>query len=219
MMKQIFIGMFPAIITGTAAPPSSPDEDRESGSLFNGQETVFPLGERLRSLVGSEGSGGDIAMPIPVVSGWSVEFAAVLLLGIGCILVGIAFGRCRLSVLALASYVGTVSFIAGVSLFAQLSPSLRLACFFSLTILSFFLIARTVCRHKSGSLDRHIAGITFIAVSLSGFLISTLLVLIVPDQALDISPIAGRLFVAADARIVWSVLPVISIGLFRRSHA
>ena len=158
------------------------------------------------------------------INSW--EIMLLLFLVGGGFLLGLLLGRNRIFGLLLSSYISFA--IMSVIPFRKFLPNLfdreedfviLIVIFLVLIGLIYFLLSRSILKtaiRKKGS--RSIIQSFFLSLFLIGIIVSVVFSFFPKNLISQFSPIVLKIFNTALARILWLVIPLIFVGLFRKKR-
>jgi len=159
------------------------------------------------------------------ITGW--ELVIVLFLLAGGFLLGLLLGRNRIFVLLLGSYISYA--LMCVIPFKKILPDLfirdedfviLIVVFLVLIGLIYFLLSRSVLKttiRKKGG--RSLFQIFFLSLFLIGVIISVGFSYFPKDLLAAFSPIILKIFDTLTARVLWLIIPLIFVGVFRNKRS
>lgn len=159
------------------------------------------------------------------ITGW--ELIIVLFLLAGGFLLGLLLGRNRIFVLLLGSYISYA--LMCVIPFKKILPDLfirdedfviLIVVFLVLIGLIYFLLSRSVLKttiRKKGG--RSLFQIFFLSLFLIGVIISVGFSYFPKDLLAAFSPITLKIFDTLTARVLWLIIPLIFVGIFRNKRS
>jgi len=155
------------------------------------------------------------------ITSWELGIG-LFLIG-GGFLLGLAIGRDRIFVLLLGSYISFA--IMGVFPFKKLLPDLfekeenfviLIVGFLVLIGLIYFLLSRSLLKSTIRKRDsKSIFQIFFLSIFFIGIVVSVVFMFFPKDLIKAFSPIVLKIFNTSTTRILWLIIPLIFIGIFK----
>jgi len=154
------------------------------------------------------------------ITSW--ELVILLFLIGGGFLLGLLLGRNRVFVLLLGSYISfaLMSVIPFKKLFPDFFESeenfvVMIVIFLVLIGIIYFLLFRSLSRTLKKSTSKSIFQIFFLSIFFIGIVVSVVFIFFPKDLIKAFSPIVLEIFNTSTARILWLVIPLIFIGIFK----
>ena len=154
------------------------------------------------------------------ITSW--ELVILLFLIGGGFLLGILLGRNRVFFLLLSSYISFA--LVMVIPYKKLFPSLvnieenfvvMIVLFLVLIGIIYFLLARSLKRSLGRLTGKSLFQVFFLSVFFIGIVVSVVFLFFPKDLIAAFSPIVLQVFNTSTARILWLVIPLIFIGIFK----
>ena len=142
------------------------------------------------------------------------------------VLLGLAIGRDRIFTLLLGSYISFA--LTSVFSFKKLFTSLfqkeenfvvLIVVFLALIGIIYFILSRSVLKSSSRGRPKAIFQTLFLSIFLIGIILSVVFSFFPKDLLAAFSPVTKNVFNTMTARLLWLVLPLIFIGIFKGNNS
>jgi len=153
------------------------------------------------------------------INGWEI-ILALFLVG-GSFLLGLTIGKSRVFLLILGSYISYA--LMNVIPFKKIFPAMfakeenfvvSIVVFFALMGLVYFILSRSILKSGKRKL-KSVFHALFLSLFLMGILVSVVFSFFPSDLLAAFSSTTKTIFNTSIARLLWLVLPLIFIGIFR----
>ncbi|MFZ5559540.1 MAG: hypothetical protein ACOZAL_01970, partial [Patescibacteria group bacterium] len=157
------------------------------------------------------------------ITSWELVIG-LFLIG-GGFLIGLVLGRDRIFVLLLGSYISFA--VMSIFPFKKLLPDLLreeenfviiIVGFLVLIGLIYFLLSRSILKYRRTS-SKSLFQIFFLSIFFIGIVVSVVFMFFPKDLIKAFSPIVLKIFNTQTARVLWLVIPLIFIGIFKGRHS
>ena len=154
------------------------------------------------------------------ITSW--ELVILLFLIGGGFLLGLLFGRNRVFLLLLSSYISFA--LMTVIPFKKISPGLfnteenfvvLIVIFLVLIGIIYFFLSRSLRKSLKRTANKSIFQVLFLSIFFIGIVLCVVFMFFPKDLIKAFSPITLEIFNTSTARILWLVIPIIFIGIFK----
>jgi len=154
------------------------------------------------------------------ITSW--EMVILLFLIGGGFLLGLLLGRNRVFLILLSSYISFA--LMTVIPFKKIFPSLideeenfvvLIVIFLVLIGIIYFLLSRSLRKSLRGAANKSLFQVFFLTIFFIGIVLCVIFTFFPEDLIKAFSPIILEIFNTSTARILWLVIPLIFVGIFR----